>query len=732
MAINPKENNLQTDINAVSTDVIHELFIACRKGGIYSCDHPLVHKAINQPFMTLQRVFAFKKYFALHFTRGRLYVNNIQMKDASHIDYFRERMQELELRSLLISDAVTTDDLREMVRRITLRLNQLDAEFHLAEFLHKRNIETILVNDPLGEKIFDTGIHYRAHVNEDLSVRRIVANFFSGETDLAMNLLNADFEDTRALAEATGIDYHKEIVSYILPERFSQLRQSELIDVAERIIGSDESIADKLRDFGRLLKSLDFHPQREVLLRELQDRFNGGREIMNSISAALAVATPMVNDQNNTIDIYIKNIFSDEFTPADLDEYREAFARLIRTRRIGKAATVAEQTVDYLAHSDSRYRHRAVVLLEKMVKTALSIGEVEFLDVLLRHNQHLFTQGRETFEFAEISTLLMQSLLSVRRYEPVAAFLKVISAGRGESGGIVTYDSVVVKKIFDSLNQADLIGRLIRELQLPDNPQLIQIRTILSSIRSEEVALQLAEIVTHPDRSVRQRCLKLLSELGRPAVSVFSEILREEPNFYRMEARHELPDKQWYLVRNAIFVLGNLGDSAACHALRLRISDPDVRIRREIISALEKIGGDDAVDLLMILCDDLDSSIREAAIITLGLTRRSDLVPFFIDLLPRQKGEVGRIVSALGQTGSVEAGDYLTRLLNDPQALKSLASGNATVDDIRKAVIGALEKIGDDESRAAIEVHRNGQAGSGDSTLSKTARLFLNKIQNRL
>jgi HEAT repeat protein len=324
-------------------------------------------------------------------------------------------------------------------------------------------------------------------------------------------------------------------------------------------------------------------------------------------------------------------------------------------------------------------------------------------------------------------------MLSLRRYEPVAAFLNVLKSGRCTDAGVDVYDSVTVKRIFDDLNDISLIDRFVHEIEQPGNMQMKFVREILIAIQSVDVALRLASIITHPQRSVRQHCLKVLSELGTPAVTIFSDVLQDESNFLRPEGRHELPDEQWFFVRNAIFVLGNLSDERACAALRLRLSDPDVRIRSELVKALEKIDGDEAIDLLMIMAEDIDHSIREAAVISLGLLRRHDLLPFFKNIMSRQKAEIQRIITAIAQTGTQDGRDFLAGLLENRDRLKSFSSAHGSIGDIRKWILKVLEKAGDDvtiEKKEDLKEKHDGKSVfSRDLKLGKTAKSFLNKIQ---
>lgn len=733
--IDLSERSFRTDLNELSGEIVHELYVLCRKAAIYLKDHPMVRKSISRPFLDLQKIFGFKKYFSLILTEGKLFANNILMADSSNMDYLKECMQQLDIKSILFDMSLTADDLLTFVDYFARRLPGNHPDYPLEKLLENHNINSILVNHKLSVKIFETGRRYRGNAKDDYSVRRMVADYFSGEIDLAIKILSANYTDTGAQVAATGIDFHTDIVNYILPEKFAQLQPAELMEVAEKMFDADtEEVDSAAGKLARLVRSFDYHPKRDMLLEKIKAKFESlglkGPSMRDSLSDSGKLKLEMVQ----AIDRIRNNIFSEkEFDPELYARFHDAFMRLVRTRQTGKAAGVTEDLIEYLASDNNAFRRHAVYLLGNVINSIISFGDYDFFDMVIRKLQYLFTQGRETFEFSETVSELLGSMLSLRRYEPVAAFLNVLKSGRKVKAGVTIYDSIVVKKIFDDLDDHELIARMVQELQVREGDQMRFIRDILIAIQSEGVALQLSAIVAHPDRMIRQRCLKVLSELGKPAMAISSEILRDESNFYRAEGCHELPDKKWFLVRNAIFVLGNLGDPEACHALRMRLSDPDTRVRREIVRALEKIQGDDAVDLLMILAEDTDISVREMAIITLGLLKRRDLALFFIDLLSRIKTEVSRIINAIAQTGSGEARDFLVNLLENQEKLKSLSSGKASVDDIREMIIKGLEKLGDEKSLRKAEEYLTREQGeklfSRNSGLGKTAKLILDKIQ---
>ncbi|MFH1687841.1 MAG: HEAT repeat domain-containing protein [bacterium] len=168
--------------------------------------------------------------------------------------------------------------------------------------------------------------------------------------------------------------------------------------------------------------------------------------------------------------------------------------------------------------------------------------------------------------------------------------------------------------------------------------------------------------------------------------------------FEREPGRRELPQERWYVIRNSIYVLGRLQDRTGVIPLRLRISDPDVRVRREIVSALESIGGEESCDLLVVMADDPDFEIAESAIIAAGLVGDEDMAPLVADVAARRPALATRTASALGQIGGAQARRCLSRWLSDADAFEKVTRGGVSRDDLRLAIVKALGRIGDKEA----------------------------------
>ncbi|MGH8014987.1 MAG: hypothetical protein ACREBV_02225, partial [Candidatus Zixiibacteriota bacterium] len=130
------------------------------------------------------------------------------------------------------------------------------------------------------------------------------------------------------------------------------------------------------------------------------------------------------------------------------------------------------------------------------------------------------------------------------------------------------FDSLAIKTALMKLNRAEILNYLIDELAIGNPNSAKTIQRLLTAVGTEEVAQSLVKIISHPSRQLRQLVLKTLTELGRPALTVCADVLNNKHNFERPHDRSELIDYKWYVVRNAIYVLGAIKDTAAIESLR--------------------------------------------------------------------------------------------------------------------------------------------------------------------
>ena len=75
-----------------------------------------------------------------------------------------------------------------------------------------------------------------------------------------------------------------------------------------------------------------------------------------------------------------------------------------------------------------------------------------------------------------------------------------------------------------------------------------------------------------------------------------------------------LQDERWFFVRNVVMILGMMASRQAIPLLRLTVSHPEPRVRREVARAVGKIRHPNGMDLLATLMEDGNKMVRLAAI----------------------------------------------------------------------------------------------------------------------
>ena len=178
---------------------------------------------------------------------------------------------------------------------------------------------------------------------------------------------------------------------------------------------------------------------------------------------------------------------------------------------------------------------------------------------------------------------------------------------------------------------------------------------------------------------------------------------------------HQLRHPQWYVVRNAADLLGemNIVDADASLIETLEHSDP--RVRRAATLALIRLGTPKAMHTIVRALSDAESSVRLKAARGLGGVKHSRAVPALLAALETEKEEevLHGIFSALGRQGTAEAVARLAQearpagLLQRKRPLgRRLAAvaalGEAPTHEAR-TVLRALERDREQDVRALVE-----------------------------
>jgi HEAT repeat protein len=223
-----------------------------------------------------------------------------------------------------------------------------------------------------------------------------------------------------------------------------------------------------------------------------------------------------------------------------------------------------------------------------------------------------------------------------------------------------------------------------------------------------------ARLGTERDEAERGRLTRDLVRLGREAALALADALGEARDRFQrrsyadalaamgplgMEmAQGMVLDPRWFVVRNGVAILGDIGGEAVVDPITAALAHTDHRVRRESVLALAKLGGDDAAQLLLGMMHDPEPDVRGAACRALGALKSEKALRPLLTLLESEKDEDVQVecLRALGHLGDPGA---------VPLVEKKAAGGlfSRTSREVRIAAYRALAGIGTPKAKALLE-----------------------------
>jgi len=164
-----------------------------------------------------------------------------------------------------------------------------------------------------------------------------------------------------------------------------------------------------------------------------------------------------------------------------------------------------------------------------------------------------------------------------------------------------------------------------------------------------------------------------------------------------------LADDRWYVVRNMVSILGHIGNERSLGPLMRIINHDDVRIQREVIHALTKIGGKQVIIFLLKLLEDAEAQQAIIIINALGVLGDTMATAPLVDIarkrdiLYRNYELRKEAINNLGRLKSPEAINALGKIL-----LKGEFLGGLRNEDLRISAVKALGRIGGEDAVAYL------------------------------
>ena len=278
---------------------------------------------------------------------------------------------------------------------------------------------------------------------------------------------------------------------------------------------------------------------------------------------------------------------------------------------------------------------------------------------------------------ADEITALGEEFLERKELEPIARAISSLVAAAGEPAD----DSIMA--VARPLMSPPVLARLARRLGSERNEERrAQYFAMCRSIGTPMAEAIRDDLAESTDRLARRIHCEALVEMGDSSRAVIDAMAVDENRF---------------LVRNAVTILGDLGDERAIELITSALANPDARVRRDALRALTRLGAEDTGQFVLGLLEDPDEDVRLAAAVAAGELGVERALKPLIAMLEgtTDPDECIPLIRALGHLGDPGAVASIEK-----HAVRTLFSKPRT--DVRIAAYRALNQIGTPHARRLL------------------------------
>ncbi len=738
--------NRSSYLRSLAGEWLRDFSLALKNVSRHSEGHPRGQEYLDRALETLRRVMNGRSEITVRRTESSLVVEGVELeREDALAGRLAEDLEERGVDGCVIRATITADEHASLVRCLLAKPDEVRGLGGLAAMLAREGVASVTPTS-----VYTPGPETAASVLESCLIRVL-----EGRADAPIDelLSHAPAEVAHALTSIVR-DRQKEETAG--PAATAEMLADALERIAEHaILEHRRDRAEVLADIGRAMVATDPDIHTTLFLEKAGQRsirknlVNAVEGLPPSAIGALVVAhcgsgaarryAPIVEILNRTgawkqhrpgaleaigqglrangledeklRDVIDQLVWSEIPTERRLDllgkgealwridfvRVREVLAKLFASGEAEEATGLTQRYLEGLRAEDLVLRRRVADNIRHLLQLLERTGKGKKL--LRAASELFFTRLHEEKDeaiaarlsggLAFLADVWLRSgqpsatLELMRRAESLGASADPRTKKRGGEL-IVALSRAGSDKIFETLTRCLLDGT---------NPSSLEAAEILKRGGSRSASYLISVLAEEENRTHRARLVMLLKEMGSGSSRPFMK---------------HLDDPRWYLVRNVVGILGDIGDSSVMPQLKGIARHHDPRVRREAVRTFMRFATPECEELIVGALSDEDRGVQMTAVGALATLKTTRCLGALIDIA-RRSGTFGDLaaeirceaVRSLGRINAKEALPVLEEILTRRGFL-----GHAEPTDLRVAAARALGSLSSSKAKKLLELAR--------------------------
>ncbi|MDD5224760.1 MAG: HEAT repeat domain-containing protein [bacterium] len=363
------------------------------------------------------------------------------------------------------------------------------------------------------------------------------------------------------------------------------------------------------------------------------------------------------------------------------------------------------------------------IIVERMVEDFL-LGKLPLAERL-----RTAANGKDYLKSANAFGRILPEVIRQGAYAPVTEVILLLQQQKENAGSGFPERAEVARKIWEAIFTPVVMNTIQEKFEKGGKEVRQEVLKMIGPLGTGAIPLFLQLMKESKDRWVRKSAATAIIQMGDPALApVLAEIKKK--------------DLEWFVIRNLLGILGELGKMRDAGTVRRFLEFPHARVREEAMSALVRLVKEGSEPALIGAMTDREISVRRKAVALLAQnpSTNPETLARLLDIV-RRRGKkepeedeglqiqacmtLGHFTSP-GFTGRIE--EVLLGAISREKRWLLPGTEQEKSDKVKLAIIEALGKVG---SQDCVPVLRDLEK-KGEPEIREAAKDSREEVEERI